>query len=585
MPQPAMKVVINPTWKCQLHCDYCLGGETLILKADLSAIPIRDLRVGDIIVGLKRVQRQHLSCRILIPSIVEGISRSIQPVYRIALEDGREVRCSANHRWLTERGWRHTAVPCRNHGAGPFLTGNNSIRIVGQPGMTSFPPSDEYRRGYLSGMIRGDALLKTFGPYKRANGQNSTDYHFRLCLIDEDALQRTKDYLESFGITTTRFDFSDSMGGIRTHKQKSFEAIQRLIAWQDTREYQRGFVAGLFDAEGSVSNFVVRISNTDPNLLAVAEESLREQNFDCTYDVDKPNGLKALRIRGGRSEYIRFVQWCDSAIQRKRSICGSGLHGHSRIREIKRLPKHDELYDIQTSTGNFIANGMVSHNCWMHVLGFKPGDERPWREWLRFVCWLPQGSIVDFSGGEPLLYEGIMELLQGMAEHDVRWAMTTNLVNGDMVRKLEDVKLRNCVALNVSAHADGPKDFYRRAARLRDAGYRVTVNLVGHPAARDVEDWCGPVSIIPYQEWKEGLALDGKARMCDAGKNHLACSPEGNVYRCAVHMQVGAQPLATIRTPPLMYRLKEPVPCETGCSSCYTHEPGAWLVEMREVQE
>ena len=77
------------------------------------------------------------------------------------------------------------------------------------------------------------------------------------------------------------------------------------------------------------------------------------------------NGLRYVRIRGGLSEHLRFFHLTDPAISRKRDIEGQMVKTFENLRvaEIEPLGRALPLYDITTGTGDFIANGVVSHNC------------------------------------------------------------------------------------------------------------------------------------------------------------------------------------------------------------------------------
>src|SRR6202035_3087453 len=71
----------------------------------------------------------------------------------------------------------------------------------------------------------------------------------------------------------------------------------------------------------------------------------------------------------------------DPAITRKRSIEGAALKTvtGTRVAEIEPLGMVMRLYDITTGTGDFIANGVVSHNCFARptheYLGFDGGRD------------------------------------------------------------------------------------------------------------------------------------------------------------------------------------------------------------------
>jgi DNA repair photolyase len=72
-----------------------------------------------------------------------------------------------------------------------------------------------------------------------------------------------------------------------------------------------------------------------------------------------------VRIRGGLEQQLRFHHLTDPAITRKRSIEGRAVKSTSRLKvvAIEPLGKELPLYDIATGTGDFIANGVISHNC------------------------------------------------------------------------------------------------------------------------------------------------------------------------------------------------------------------------------
>ena len=127
---------------------------------------------------------------------------TVKPAYRITLEDGTKLVTSGDHRFLTERGWKHVTGAEQGPDQRPFLTLNN--KLMGFGGGSAEPPKDsvEYRRGYLCGMIRGDAHLRSYSDLRE------TSHYFRLALVDQDALTRSRHYLGTFGILTYEFDFS-----------------------------------------------------------------------------------------------------------------------------------------------------------------------------------------------------------------------------------------------------------------------------------------------------------------------------------------------------------------------------------------
>jgi DNA repair photolyase len=361
------KWTINPYRGCSHACTYCLSGDTPVLMADGRHKPIADLRVGDRIYGTVRIGRY----RRYVPTEVEAHWRTNKPAYRVTLVDGTTLIASGDHRFLTERGWKHVTGTEHGRDRRPHLTLGNALIGVGafaeQP-----KESADYRRGYLCGMIRGDATLGHHS-YTRSNGRTRQDHTFRLALTDSEALDRTRRYLTEAGIETTEFVFAQptaarrGMRAIQTSRRDSVQAIERLIDWQALpgADWQVGFLAGIFDAEGGCSG-ALRIHNCAPVILRWTESCLRAHGFQVeTEDRHQPNGLMAVRILGGLRERLRFFHLTDPAITRKRQIDGLAVKGTVRldVASIEPLGLSIPMYDITTGTGDFIANGVISHNC------------------------------------------------------------------------------------------------------------------------------------------------------------------------------------------------------------------------------
>ncbi|WP_375480896.1 radical SAM protein [uncultured Jatrophihabitans sp.] len=94
---------INVYRGCSHACTYCLAGETPVLMADGRTKPIRDVRAGDHVYGTTAQGTQ----RHLVPTDVLDHWPTVKPGHRITLEDGTEITASADHRFLTDHGWRH----------------------------------------------------------------------------------------------------------------------------------------------------------------------------------------------------------------------------------------------------------------------------------------------------------------------------------------------------------------------------------------------------------------------------------------------------------------------------------------------
>lgn len=359
---------VNPYRGCTHACAYCLDPDTWILMADSRMRRLADLRCGDLVMGteVRGRYRRYVASRVL------ATWSTRKPAHRVTLADGTELIASGDHRFLTERGWKHVTGAMSGAGRRPYLTTNNKLVGFGFPASAPEAELDNaaYQRGYLAGMIRGDANLAVYSDSRRTKGVH---YRFRLALVDDEALARAEQFLKIHRVETRRFRFAVStavrreMWSIRSSSREAYEAITDLIAWQvdPSEQWSLGYLAGLFDAEGS--NFgTIRISNTDRRILSELTDALDRFGFDW---VEEPSGDPAravvVRVRGGLPARNRFFALTSPAITRKLSLVEAAVKSDARLQvvAIESLAGHRDLIDISTETGDFIANGVISHNC------------------------------------------------------------------------------------------------------------------------------------------------------------------------------------------------------------------------------
>ena len=382
-PMP-FRWTINPYRGCSHACHYCLSGETRVLMADGRQKPIADLDIGDAIYGTRREGAYRRFVR------TEVLDRwtSLKEAHAVTLEDGTRLIASGDHRFLTERGWKHVTGSEWGPGQRPYLTTDN--KLVG-PGASVAPPDEtrEYRRGYLTGMIRGDGHLGSHTHVRPGRGRGQL-HRFRLALADVEALFRAELFLVGFGIETTRFLLSSrsahrrEMHAIRTQKPRDIRMIEELTAWPllPSLEWVKGYLAGIFDAEGSCGGETLRISNTDAEIIAWIKACLGRLGFDYIVEKTARAGpLHVVRLLGGLPQRMRFFLATNPAITRKRTIDGVALKSSAKLGvvSVEGLGITMPMYDITTGTGDFIANGVVSHNCFARpthtYLGFDAGRD------------------------------------------------------------------------------------------------------------------------------------------------------------------------------------------------------------------
>jgi DNA repair photolyase len=360
------RFTINAYRGCSHACTYCLSGDTPILTGDGRTQRLADVRVGEKIYGTEPVgaYRRYVRTHVL------DKWSTVKPAWRVRLEDGTELVASGDHRFLTGRGWKHVTGRGQGVGRRPHLTTTNEL--LGTGWFAESPkPTAEYRIGYLCGLIRGDGTL---GNYSYSTPRRTMRVAaFRLALVDDEPLARARSYLEDLGLSMRERVFQRAtqtrkeLRSIFTAKAGAVAEIRRLIAWpaEPSLDWHKGFLAGIFDAEGSFGQ-CVRISNKDDDLIAWTVKSLQALDFQSVVEPPRPDSdVRNVRLRGGLVEVLRFLHTVDPAIVRKRDLAGRAIKTDARLRvtSIEPLGLEIPMFDLTTGTGDFIADGVVSHNC------------------------------------------------------------------------------------------------------------------------------------------------------------------------------------------------------------------------------
>ena len=378
-PDVGFSQSINPYRGCAHGCAYCVESSTPVLLANGRTLPISDLKVGQEIYGTSfdGKHRRYAKTKVL------AHWSSIKPAFRITLEDGTSLVASGDHRFLTQRGWKFVTNARDQGHQRPHLTTNNELLGTGAFAVGVMENND-YRRGFLCGLLRGDA-----NPWVH-KGSAEEYLTFRLASRDAEPLLRAQDYLHGFGLPTHERQFQAAFGnrramhGIATHSRARMAEVHRLIAWPTvpSMEWRAGFLAGIFDAEGSYGFNALRIPNTDLEIISWIRMCLEAFSFPHVMEfVDHKDGkpIHVVRLTKGLSQHLRFFHTVRPATTRKLDLDGQAIKSDARLRvvSVEALGKVMRMHDITTGTEDFIANGVVAHNCFARpshaYLGLSPG--------------------------------------------------------------------------------------------------------------------------------------------------------------------------------------------------------------------
>ncbi|MGX6605197.1 intein-containing Rv2578c family radical SAM protein [Micromonosporaceae bacterium Da 78-11] len=307
---------VNPYRGCSHACAYCLAGDTPILMADGTTRPLAQIRPGDAVLGTMGAG----TSRRYVPTTVLDHWSTTKPAFRVTLADDTRLVTSGDHRFLTDRGWRHVS-PDQPHQ--PALAVGDLMFGVGR--FAEAPKeSPDYQAGFLCGLIRGDAAL--------ADGSAH----------EGDAWIRADGYLDDV-------------------------PLHEALRWPElpTGGWYRGFLAGAFGAAGRTDRLAVTFASGDQGFLSRIIDALTHLGLPSRSPVrTRPGGSTSVEIDRDLWAALRFRHLTGVA-GAPLDAAGVGVRSGRRlaVADIEDLGLTLPLFDISTGTGDFIADGVVSHNC------------------------------------------------------------------------------------------------------------------------------------------------------------------------------------------------------------------------------
>jgi 7-carboxy-7-deazaguanine synthase len=197
-------------------------------------------------------------------------------------------------------------------------------------------------------------------------------------------------------------------------RKQYHEEFWKLMEWIPDKEFARGFLAGMFDAEGHIPDSHSYYTNKDKDLVDKVVEAMETCGYesDVKYLSNSPGKIFRIHVVGDTGAQVRFLTDVNIQSEEKRTRlmerCGS--RGYRTIVDISEAPDI-RGYDIQTECRNFVANGMVTHNCdSMHAVDPQQVRENKTDMTPGDILWnlsqLPgNAQWIIFSGGNPCLHD------------------------------------------------------------------------------------------------------------------------------------------------------------------------------------
>ncbi|APU88855.1 radical SAM protein-like protein [Virus Rctr197k] len=356
---------------------YCLPGEAPVWMADMTHKHIRDVQVGDRVWGWDWPSEKNQRRQFRPVCVLETFTR-MAPVVEVILASGRTVRGTEDHLWANgrSRNERERYVPARvagsEHDHLGYIT-NHWYQSVLARVTDVFPCGSTdpvaYKRGYLHGLIDGDGTI-SFGWHLRPSGVCPSAEIRRtvvLRLKDIEAIDRAQIFALALNVPVTRPNTHNEVHTLHFQGKKALRFFYELR--QGDNDYWRGFLAGVYDAEGWSCTFA-QYRQVNPGTYDNIVDALTRFDFVCRQDEE------AVQLLGGRDEFSRFWSLVRPAIQRKAL---SGFRTTREQKTTKGMSNWDkdpvvavrpvgiqQVHCLKTETGNFVAYGYATKNCEGH---------------------------------------------------------------------------------------------------------------------------------------------------------------------------------------------------------------------------
>ena len=157
---------------------------------------------------------------------------------------------------------------------------------------------------------------------------------------------------------------------VKTQDLKKGDPLRHFVSpWNEETSYDAGWLAGVFDGEGWVSNRRVSVAQNPGLILDTLESMLIERGYHVSpRRPDKRTNKQCMSMEiGGRRETMRFL----GSIRPKRLLAKSAKvwegsrawsnDSRCNVQEIEYVGRH-EVIALTTSTGTLITEGFMSHN-------------------------------------------------------------------------------------------------------------------------------------------------------------------------------------------------------------------------------
>lgn len=306
----------------------CLAGDSLIAMADGTSKPINEVASGDLIKNVKNGTS----------AIAVRINSGVKELLEITYESGRTLKCTPEHKVLTENGFKNAAQLTK--GISCFVDSRFNQTAEGSLGNKNYPRNSRFIKYEVS-----PSRIKSL--HNRINKICKTINYF----ITHALTNRSRMGLSSWTDRRRRNHNNYEQNGKRKTVSSTQNAhIKYLPPHERLASSKRIWSNFKRKQQGMLVFFNAHSTNTFKGVLR-----------KITTLVSHQAAFSNFRTALDGNTAIASFQVLSDARDAKNSQRNLHLE-YDRIVQIRKLPA-EETYDLVTSDHHFLANGVVVHNC------------------------------------------------------------------------------------------------------------------------------------------------------------------------------------------------------------------------------
>ena len=164
---------------------------------------------------------------------------------------------------------------------------------------------------------------------------------------------------------------------VKQNNQKTPYKILSLPVWEKKQTWDAGYVAGFFDAEGSLvhgngvhNSRTLSVYQNTGKTMHIIKDILAKDNFKFSSDIRKRgenwHETESVVIRGGWMEILRMLgtYYPVRLVDKAKDLWANGAMNYLLREEVISVTPigKKEVVALSTSTNTYVANGMLCHN-------------------------------------------------------------------------------------------------------------------------------------------------------------------------------------------------------------------------------